>query len=112
MNALWLCSGRLTTWSGLRNKIWVLVITRDPPANAQCISVDSKFWGSDPLAGVFFRLANVPVLFVGGLVSDKLYSKLKRLLGIRVGGTEVISSMVFEAGLGLIIEGGSFNVVG
>jgi hypothetical protein len=31
---------------------------------------------------VLFQLANVPVLFVGGLVSDKLYSKLERLLGI------------------------------
>ena len=110
MNALWLCSGQLTTWSGLHNKIWVLVITKDPPANAQCISVDSKFRGSDPLAGVFFRLANVPVLFVGALVSDKLSSKLERLLGIWVGGAEVIASIVFEAGLGLVIEGGSFNV--
>jgi hypothetical protein len=60
---------------------------------------------------VLFWLANVPVLFVGGLVSDKLYSKLERLLGIRVGGAKVIASMVFEAGLGLVIEGGSFNVI-
>ena len=112
MNALWLCSGRLTTWSGLRNKFWVLVITRDPPANAQCISVDSKFWGSDPLAGVVFRLANVPVLFVGGLVSDKLYSKLKRLLGIWVGGAKVIASVVFKTRLGLVVEDGSLNVGG
>ena len=88
----------------------MLVITRDPPANAQCISVDSKFWGSDPLTGVFFRLANVPVLFVGCLVSDKLYSKLKRLLGIRVGGTKVIASVVFKTRLGLVVEDGSFNV--
>jgi hypothetical protein len=61
---------------------------------------------------VLFWLANVPVLFVGGLVSDKLYSKLERLLVIQVGGAEVIASMVFEAGLGLVIEGGSFNMVG
>jgi hypothetical protein len=61
---------------------------------------------------VLFRLANIPVLFVGGLVSDKLYSKLERLLGIRVGGVEVIASMVFKARLGLVIEGGSFNVAG
>jgi len=88
----------------------VLVITRDPPANTQCISVDSKFWGSDPLAGVFFRLANVPVLFVGGLVSDKLYSKLKRLLGIRVGGVKVIASVVFKTRLGLVVKDGSFDV--
>ena len=112
MNALWLCRGQLTTWSGLRNKIWVLVITRDPPANAQCISVDSKFWGSDPLAGVFFQLANVPVLFVGGLVSDELYSKLERLLGIRVGGAKVIASVVFKTRLGLVVEDGSFDVGG
>ena len=77
----------------------MLVITRDPPANAQCISVDSKFWGSNPLEGVFFQLANVPVLFVGGLVSDKLYSKLERLLGIRVGGAKVIASVVFKTRL-------------
>ena len=61
---------------------------------------------------VLFWLANIPVLFVGGLVSDKLYSKLERLLVIQVGGAEVIASMVFEAGLGLVIEGGSFNMVG
>ena len=61
---------------------------------------------------VLFQLANIPVLFVGGLVSDKLYSKLERLLVIQVGGAEVIASMVFEAGLGLVIEGGSFNMVG
>jgi hypothetical protein len=100
----------LTTWSGLRNKFWVLVITRDPPANAQCISVDSKSWGSDPLVGVVFRLANVPVLFVGGLVSDKLYSKLKRLLGIRVGCAKVIASVVFKTRLGLVVKDGPFNM--
>jgi hypothetical protein len=60
--------------------------------------------------GVFFQLANVPVLFVGCLVSDKLYSKLKRLLGIRVGGVKVIASMVFKTRLGLIVEDGSFDV--
>jgi hypothetical protein len=90
----------------------VLVITRDPPANAQCISVNSEFWGSDPLTGVFFRLANIPVLFIGCLVSDKLYSKLERLLGIRVGGAKVIASMVFKTRLGLVVEDSSFNVVG
>jgi hypothetical protein len=72
----------------------VLVITRDPPANAQCISVDSKFQGGVPMVGVLFWLANIPVLFIGGLVSDKLYSKLNRLLGIWIGGAEVIASVV------------------
>jgi hypothetical protein len=96
----------------LCNKFWVLVITRDPPANAQCISVDSKFCGSDPLAVVFFRLANIPVLFVGCLVSDKLYSKLKRLLGIRVGGAKVIALVVFKTRLGLVVKDGSFDVGG
>jgi hypothetical protein len=96
----------------LRNKIWVLVITKDPPANAQCISVNSKFWGSDPLAGVFFWLANVPVLFVGGLVSDKLYSKLERLLGLWVGGAKVIASVVFKTRLWLVVEDVSFDVGG
>ena len=90
----------------------MLVITRDPPANAQCISVDSKFRGSVPLAGLVFRLANVPVLFIGCLVSDKLYSKLKRLLGIRVGSAKVIASVVFKTRLGLVVEDGSFNVGG
>jgi hypothetical protein len=90
----------------------VLVITKDPPANARCISVNSKFWGSDPLAGVFFRLANIPVLFIGGLVSDKLYSKLERLLGIRVVGVKVIASVVLKTRLGLVVKDGSFNVGG
>jgi len=49
-------------------------------------------------------------LFVGGLVSDKLYSKLERLLGIRVGGAKVISSVVFKTRLELVVEDGSFNV--
>jgi hypothetical protein len=96
----------------LRNKFWVLVITRDPPANAQCISFDSKFRGGVPKATFLFRLANIPVLFIGDLVSDKLYSKLERLLGIWVGGAEIIASMVFEARQGLVVEGGSFNVGG
>ena len=90
----------------------MLVITKDPPANAQCISVDSEFWGSDPLTGVFFRLANVPVLFVGSLVSDKLYSELERLLGIWVGGAKVIASVVFKTRLGSEVEGGSFDMGG
>ena len=59
---------------------------------------------------VLFRLANIPVLFVGGLVSDKLYSKLERLLGIQVGGAKVIASVVFKTRLGLKVEGGSFDV--
>jgi hypothetical protein len=88
----------------------VLVITRDPPAKAQCISVDSKFRGGVPKARVLFRLANIPVLFIGGLVSDKFYSKLDRLLGIRVGGVEVIALVVFKTRLGLVVEGGSFDV--
>jgi hypothetical protein len=54
----------------------VLAITRDPPANAQCISFNFKFWGGIPKARVILWLANILVLFVGGLVSDKLYSKL------------------------------------
>ena len=90
----------------------MLVITRDPPACAQCISVDFKAWSSIPLTGSFWLLTNVPVLFVGFLVSDKLYSELKRLLGLWVVGSEIISSVVFEAGLGLVKEDNTFNVVG
>jgi hypothetical protein len=59
---------------------------------------------------VVLWLANVPVLFIGGLVSDKLYSKLDRLLGVRVGGPKVIALVVFKTRLGLEVEGGSFDV--
>jgi hypothetical protein len=110
LNALWLCRGRLTTWSGLHNKIWVLVITRDPPANAQCISFNLKFWSGVPKARVVLWLADVPVLFIGCLILDELYSKLNRLLDIQVGGLKVIASVVFKTRLGLEVEGGSFNV--
>jgi hypothetical protein len=88
----------------------VLVITRDPPANTQYISFNFKFWSGVPKAGVFLWLANVPVLFIGGLVSDEFYSKLNRLLGIWVGGLEVIALVVFKTRLGLEVEGGSFDM--
>jgi hypothetical protein len=90
----------------------VLVITRDSPANTQCISVNSKFQGGVPKTRVLFRLANIPVFFVGCLVLDKLYSKLDRLLSIRVGGAKVIASVVFKTRLGLVVEGSSFDVGG
>jgi hypothetical protein len=61
---------------------------------------------------VVFWLANIPVLFVSCLVSDKLYSKLERLLGFWVGGSKVIASVVFKTRLGLEEEGGSFNIGG
>jgi hypothetical protein len=51
-------------------------------------------------------------LFVGCLVSDKLYSKLKRLLGVQVGGMKVIASVVFKTRLGLVVKDGSFDVGG
>jgi hypothetical protein len=51
-------------------------------------------------------------LFVGCLVSDKLYSELERLLGIWVGGAKVIASVVLKTRLGLVVEDGSFNVGG
>jgi hypothetical protein len=90
----------------------VLVITRDPPANAQYISFDSKVWSGISKVRVILWLANIPVLFVGGLVSDKLYSKLNRLLGIWIGGSKVIASVVFKTRLGLEEEGGSFDMGG
>jgi hypothetical protein len=96
----------------LCNKIWVLGITRDPPANTQCISINLKFWSGIPKVRVILWLANVPVLFIGGLISDELYSKLDRLLGIWIGGAKVIALMVFKTRLGLEVEGGSFNVGG
>jgi hypothetical protein len=61
---------------------------------------------------VVLWLANVPVLFIGGLVSDKIYSKLDRLLGVQVGGPKVIASVVFKTRLGLEVEGSSFDVGG
>ena len=54
--------------------------------------------------------STVLVLFVRGLVSDKLYSKLDRLLGIQVGDSKVIAWVVFKTRLGLEVEGGSFDV--
>ena len=51
-------------------------------------------------------------MFVSGLVSDKLYSKLNRLLSIQVGGLKVIALVVFQTRLGLEVKGGSFNVGG
>jgi hypothetical protein len=61
--------------------------------------------------GVLCLLANVPVLFISFLVSDKLYSKLERLLGLRVVGSKVITSVMFETGLSLVEEDRAFNVV-
>jgi hypothetical protein len=90
----------------------VLVITRDPPACAQCVSFDFKVWGGIPLTGVLCLLANIPVLFVSCLIPDKLYSKLERLLGLQVVGLEVIASVVFKSCLGLVEEDRAFDVVG
>ena len=61
---------------------------------------------------VLFWLANVLVSFIGCLVSDKLYSKLKRLLGLQMVGLKVIAFIVFKTRLGLEEEDSSFNVVG
>jgi hypothetical protein len=89
----------------------VLVITRDPPAYTQCISVDFKVWSGVPLTGSFWLLTNIPVLFVGFLVSNKLYSEFKRSLGFWVGSLKIISSVMFEANLRLVKEDNSFNMV-
>jgi hypothetical protein len=51
-------------------------------------------------------------LFVSCLVSDKLYSKLKRLLGLQVVGLKIIASVMFKTGLGLVEEDRAFNMVG
>jgi hypothetical protein len=112
LNALWLGNVRLTTWSGLLNKFWVLVITRDPPARTQCISVDFEIWSGVPLTGSFWLLTNVPVLFICFLVSDKFYSEFKLLLVLWVDSPKVISSVMFEAGGGLVKEDNTFNVGG
>jgi hypothetical protein len=90
----------------------VLVITRDPPACAQCISVDSKVWSGVPLTGSFWLLTNVPVLFVGFLVSDKFYSEFKLSLVLWVDSPKIISSVMFEAGGGLVKEDYPFYVGG
>jgi hypothetical protein len=49
-------------------------------------------------------------LLVSGLVSDELYNKLDRLLGIWIGGSKVIALVVFKTRLGLEVKGVSFDV--
>jgi len=51
-------------------------------------------------------------LFISFLVSDKLYSELEGSLGLWMVGSEIISSVMFKAGLRLVKEDNSFNVVG
>jgi hypothetical protein len=55
-------------------------------------------------------LANIPILFVGGLVSDKLDSKVCFFLGGWVGGFKVISAVMGESLWWLIVFGDSLYV--
>ena len=57
-------------------------------------------------------MANVPILFVGGLVSDEFDSKVCLFLGVWVKGFKVVSAVMGEPLLWLVISGNSFYVVG
>jgi len=49
-------------------------------------------------------------LLVSSLVSDELYNKLNRLLGIWIGVLKVIALVVFKTRLGLEVKGVSFDM--
>ena len=55
-------------------------------------------------------MANIPILFVGGLVSDKFDSKVCFFLGGWVGGFKVISVVMGEPFWWLVITGDSLYV--
>ena len=56
-------------------------------------------------------MANIPVLFIGGLVSDKFDSKVCLFLGGWVDGFKVVSAVMGEPFLWLVKGGNSFYVV-
>jgi hypothetical protein len=56
-------------------------------------------------------LANIPILFVGGLVSNKFNSKVCFFLGGWVGGFKVISVVMGEPLCWMVVVGASFYVV-
>jgi hypothetical protein len=56
-------------------------------------------------------LANIPILFVSGLVSDKFNSKVCLFLGSWVSGFKVVSAVMGEPFLWMVISGDSFYVV-
>jgi hypothetical protein len=60
---------------------------------------------------VVFWLANIPILFVGGLVSDEFNSKVCLFLGGWVGGFKVVSAVMGKPFWWLVISGGSLYVV-
>jgi hypothetical protein len=56
-------------------------------------------------------LANIPILFVGGLVSDEFDSKVCLFLGVWVESFKVVSVVMGEPFLWLVIGGNSFYMV-
>ena len=56
-------------------------------------------------------MANIPILFVGGLVSDEFDSKVCLFLGVWVEGFKVVSAVMVEPFLWLVKSGNSFYVV-
>ena len=55
-------------------------------------------------------MANIPILFIGGLVSDKFDSKVCLFLGSWIGGFKVVSIVMGEPFWWLIIVGNSLYV--
>jgi len=56
-------------------------------------------------------LENIPILFVGGLVSDEFNSKVCFFLGGWVSSFKVISTVMGESFCWMVVMGGSFYVV-
>ena len=56
-------------------------------------------------------MANIPILFIGGLVSDEFDSKVCLFLGVWVEGFKVVSAVIGEPFLWVVISGNSFYVV-
>ena len=56
-------------------------------------------------------MANILILFIGGLVSDEFDSKVCLFLGSWVSGFKVVSAVMGEPFWWLVISGGSFYMV-
>ena len=56
-------------------------------------------------------MANIPILFVSGLVSDEFDSKVRLFLGVWVEGFKVVSAVMGKPFLWMIISGSPFYVV-
>ena len=56
-------------------------------------------------------MANIPILSVGGLVSDEFDSKVCLFLGIWVEGFKVVSAVMGEPFCWMVVMGGSLYMV-